>query len=235
MKLLTASNPKLIKGLEYGYLSHILHLAPHTVSGYNVCPKASAGCSAACLNTAGRGRFDRTQEARIRKTQLFFENRDLFMRQLVYDIFAGIRNAKRRGLVPVFRLNGTSDIKWEKIPVHVLHDYKGVCTVVSGWNIMEAFPYIQFYDYTKQTNRANLPPNYHLTFSLSEENESDAKRMFDAGMNVAVVFHNRPETFWDRPVINGDLTDLRFLDPVRVIVGLKAKGKGKHDTSGFVK
>ena len=44
-----------------------------------------------------------------------------------------------------------------------------------------------------------------------------------------------PETYLGRPVFNGDESDLRFLDPKNVIVGLYAKGKAKKDTTGFVK
>jgi hypothetical protein len=223
MKLLTIGNAKTVKGEARGYLTFILHLAPARLSGYNVCPGASAGCIAGCLNTAGRGgmfkRGENTnaiQEARIRRTRFFFEDREAFMRALVSDVRKGIKQAERKGLIPVFRLNGTSDIRWESVEVDGFR------------NIMEAFPTIQWYDYTKLTNRRHLPSNYHLTFSRSETN------VIPDGMNVAVVFQSLPETFAGRPVINGDDTDLRFLDPTGVIVGLKAKGRAKKDTSGFV-
>lgn len=223
MKLLTTSNPKLMKGQSLGYMSFVMHLAPSTLSGYNTCPMASAGCASACLNTAGRGRFTATQEARIRKTKWFFNDRDTFMAQLVKDIEAAIRKAARENMTPVFRLNGTSDIRWETVPV------------VGGFpNIMSVFPNVQFYDYTKLTNRRDIPANYHLTFSRSESNDSFVSAAVGAGMNVAVVFDTLPQTYLGRPVIDGTETDLRFLDSEGVIVGLLAKGKGKRDTSGFV-
>lgn len=228
MKLLTSGNPKILKGQKKGYMSFILHLAPAKLSGYNVCPMASVGCAAACLNTAGRGGMFRPgettniiQEARIRKTRLYFEYRPLFLTQLVNDIKLGISQATRKGLIPCFRLNGTSDITWENVGVE------------GNDNIMSMFPDIQFYDYTKRTNRKKLPKNYHLTFSRSEANDSDVVKMIKS-MNVAVVFKSLPPEYLGLPVINGDDTDLRFLDPNNVIVGLKAKGRGKKDSSGFV-
>lgn len=224
LKLLSTGNPKLMKGEKQGYLSFILHLAPSWLSGFNTCPMASNGCASACLNTAGRGgmfkRGEKTnaiQEARIRKTQWFFNDRDTFMAQLVKDITLAIKQADRKNMIPVFRLNGTSDLRWENV-------------AVAGFdNIMQMFPNVQFYDYTKLPNRRNIPANYHLTFSRSESNE----HLIPADLNVAVVFDKLPDTYLGRPVVNGDETDLRFLDPVGVVVGLKAKGKAKKDLSGF--
>lgn len=229
MHLLTTGNPKLMKGEKKGYLSFVLHLAPSDLSGYNTCPMASNGCRAACLNTAGRGGLFKAgtstnsiQEARIRKTRLFFEDRAAFLSLLVSDITAAIRKAERKGFTPVFRLNGTSDIRWETIAVNG-HN-----------NIMELFPNVQFYDYTKLANRRDLPPNYHITFSRSESNAESVNVAMLNGMNVAAVFDVVPSSYMGRPVVDGDETDLRFLDARGVIVGLKAKGKGKKDTSGFV-
>ena len=107
--------------------------------------------------------------------------------------------------------------------------------VANGKNIFQMFPTVQFYDYTKVNNRkvAHIP-NYHLTFSKADGNDMDVRIALSNGMNVAAVFRELPETYLGRPVINGDETDLRFLDPQGVIVGLKAKGKAKKDTTGFV-
>jgi len=229
MKLLTIGNTKTVKGESLGYMTFILHLAPSTLSGYNTCPMASFGCTMACLNTAGRGRFTATQEARIRKTQWFFEDRDSFMQQLVDDILAAIRKADREGMIPVFRLNGTSDIRWET--VQVWDENKD--GIIWYNNIMEMFPTVQFYDYTKLPNRRNVPSNYHLTFSRSESNDSYVRTAIERGMNVAVVFDVLPETYMGLKVIDGTETDLRFLDEKNVIVGLIAKGEAKVDDSGF--
>lgn len=240
MKLLSVGNPKTLKGQSVGYLTFILHLAPASVSGYNTCPKATEGCKAACLNTAGRGGMFKKgettnviQQARIRKTQFFFEERNGFMEWLVADIKLGIKQAEKKGMIPVFRLNGTSDLAWEKYAVTV----DGVVYN----NIFEAFPNIQFYDYTKILGRkVKGIANYHLTFSAADGNDLDVYRALAEGMNVATVFGIKktlpmPETYNGRPVFNGDESDLRFLDPKGVVVGLYAKGKAKKDTSGFVK
>jgi len=231
MSLLTVGNPKLLKGQAQGYLSSVLHLAPADLSGKEVCPKRTAGCTAACLNLAGRGGIFKKgestnviQQARIRKTKMFFENRSAFISQLLNDIVKTIKYAEKKGLIPVFRLNGTSDLSWEKYEI------------LEGRNIFQMFPQVQFYDYTKVLGRkVGDIPNYHLTFSNADGNINDVLAAKQAGLNIAVVFRKElPKTYLGLPVINGDETDLRFLDPKGVIVGLKAKGKAKKDTSGFV-
>jgi hypothetical protein len=241
MKLLSTGNPKILKGLEKGYNTYILHLAPANLSGYETCPKRTAGCTSACLNTAGRGGMFKKgentnviQKARIRKTKMFFENRIEFMRLLVADIELAIKQSAKKNLIPVFRLNGTSDLSFEKY--EVVRDGK------LFRNIFAAFPNIQFYDYTKILGRKVKDiPNYHLTFSAADGNDSDVfKAMVLFGMNVAVVFGIKknspmPETYKNVPVFNGDDSDLRFLDPQGHVVGLYAKGKAKKDTTGFVK
>ena len=223
MKLLSTGNPKLLKGEKKGYMSFVLHLSPADVSGYETCPKRTAGCTAACLNTAGRGGMfkpggtNTIQEARKRKTRMFFEQRDEFLKQLEADIRLGIKQAEKKGMIPCFRLNGTSDIAWEK------------------YGIIEKFPEVQFYDYTKMRNRkVGHLTNYHLTFSKADGNDMDVRLAASAGMNVAVVFEKLPETYIGKSVVDGDDTDLRFLDPKGVVIGLKAKGRARKDTSGFV-
>jgi hypothetical protein len=244
MKLLSTGNPKTLKGMQQGYNTYILHLAPATLSGHNTCPKATKGCINACLNTAGRGgmfkRGENTntiQEARIRKTKLFYNDRDTFMHLLYKDITLAIKQSAKLGLTPVFRLNGTSDISWEKYPVTMGN--------VTYSNIFAAFEFIQFYDYTKVLGRkVNNISNYHLTFSAADGNDNDVDNAIKQGYNIAVVFNLKktlpmPEYHrfnnQVRPVFNGDESDLRFLDPDNHIVGLYAKGKAKKDTSGFVK
>ena len=240
MKLLSTGNPKVLKGMAQGYNTYILHLAPADLSGYETCAKRTAGCTAACLNTAGRGgmfkRGENTnviQQARIRKTKMFFENRVEFMATLVKDIELAIKQSKKMELVPVFRLNGTSDLSWEK--------YEVVRNGKLFRNIFTAFPEVQFYDYTKVLGRkVKEYSNYQLTFSAADGNDSDVLKALNEGLNVAVVFGIKktlpmPVDYLNRPVFNGDESDLRFLDPKGVIVGLYAKGKAKKDTTGFVK
>ena len=226
-KLLSTGNPKTLKGEAQGYMTYILHLAPSDLSGHNVCPKATAGCIASCLNTAGRGgmfkRGETTntiQKARLRKTKYFYEDRAGFMLDLAYDIMKAIKQAERKGFIPVFRLNGTSDLSWEKYEVPVF------CTE----NIFELFPTVQFYDYTKVLGRKVKDiPNYHLTFSRAESNDNDVVQALAAGMNVAAVYDTIPEGMY-----SADESDLRFLDPKVGVIGLKAKGRAKKDYSGFV-
>ena len=228
-KLLSTANPKIQKGTKMGYLSFILHLAPADLSGRETCPKRTAGCTAACLNTAGRGgmfkRGETTnmiQKARIRKTQYFYEARDYFMQDLYEDIQKGIKMATKLGLTPVFRLNGTSDLSWEKY-------------TINDKNLFELFPTVQFYDYTKVLGRkVSQYKNYFLIFSKADGNDSDVAEAILQGMNVAAVFDAVPEGYMGRPVIDADEHDLRFLDAKGVIAGLKAKGRAKKDYSGFV-
>ena len=240
MKLLSVGNPKVLKGMKQGYMTYILHLAPADLSGYNTCPKATAGCKAACLNTAGRGGMFKKgettnviQQARIRKTKMFFRVRDAFMFELVRDIKNAIKQCKKKDMIPVFRLNGTSDLSWEK--------YSCSRDGVEYKNIFEAFPEVQFYDYTKVPGRkVNGIKNYHLTFSEADGNALETLNAIRSGMNIATVFGIKknspmPEMWNGMPVFNGDDSDLRFLDPKGVVVGLYAKGKAKKDTSGFVK
>lgn len=225
-KLLSTGNPKTLKGQAQGYMTYILHLSPYTVAGAgNVCPKATPGCIAACLNTAGRGGMfkpggtNTIQEARKRKTRWFFEDRNTFMIQLAADIRKAVKQAHNKGLTPVFRLNGTSDLSWEKYTVGG-----------TGMNIFELFPLVQFYDYTKVLGRkVSQYKNYHLTFSRAESNDADVRRAIAEGMNVAAVYDTIPEGMY-----SADEHDLRFLDPKVGMIALKAKGRAKKDYSGFV-
>lgn len=233
--LSVSGDAKTIKGEKSGYLTGILYLAPHEVSGYQVCPKASEGCKAACLYTAGHGIYKSVQLSRINRTKWFFEERATFMVQLVADIAELARKAKKYGMLPIVRLNGTSDIAWEKIAV--------VRDGQTFRNMMLAFPEIGFYDYSKILGRtyALSLPNYHLTFSLSEDNDAEAVEALSQGYNVAVVTNNRrsevkPGTWGGYPVIDGDVNDIRFLDPKGGhIVALTAKGPARKDVSGFVR
>lgn len=228
------SNPKVLKSMGEKAYTGILHLAPATLSGKNVCHTAvSQGldCVKYCLNLAGRGGIikkgestNKIQECRIRRTNLFFEDRDIFFALLIKDIKKIIREAYDHDMIPAIRLNGTSDIPWERIIV-----------AKTGKNIFAYFPDVQFYDYTKDVQRmmnylhGNMPGNYHLTYSFNEKTEKAfVDLLVNNGVNVAVVFRKMlPETFLNHKVINADLSDARFNDPSGVIAGLKAKGPAK--------
>lgn len=245
------ANAKTVKGQKRGYLTAVLYLTPSDVSGVQTCPTSEvAGCAAGCLNTAGRGGMapnratftapngetlpDNTvQRARLARTRLFNTDRSRFLGQLVAEINAARRKARKRRKTLAVRLNGTSDIRWENIPVTV--------DGVDYPHIFAAFPTLQFYDYTKIPNRrvADIP-NYHLTFSYSDRLEYapivvKALKHYGARVNFAAVFRGDvPRYFLGRRVINGDESDLRFLDASNVTVALTAKGRAKKDTSGFV-
>jgi hypothetical protein len=223
-----SADAKTIKGETIGYLTGILYLAPAKTTKYNTCSMAHlAQCDKACLYSAGRGAFNSVQQSRIDKTLYFYEAREEFMRQLSDNIKALIKKAEAKGLKPLVRLNGTSDIRWENVPFEAYD------------NIFKAFPDVQFYDYTKDANRKNLPANYDLTFSYSGV-ESFKPYVFKAqnkGMRMAVVFRKEssvPTIFKGIRVVSGDNSDVRHLDDQGVIVGLYAKGKAKTDTTGFV-
>jgi len=230
--LSVSSDAKTVKGETLGFLTGILYLAPATTTKWNTCPMAKlAQCDVACLNTAGRGAFSSVQQARINKTTWFFTDRNDFMQQLVVDIAKLIQKAYKKGLKPLVRLNGTSDIRWETIG---FTDVSGIEYV----NIFAAFPNTQFYDYTKIANRGELPSNYDVTFSYSgvEGFQPFVNRALLNGMRMAVVFRKEqdiPATFKGIRVVSGDKSDVRHLDD-KVIVGLYAKGKAKLDTTGFV-
>lgn len=229
-RLLSFSNPKILKGRDVysEYLSAILHLSPINTK---ICPYQDiAGCKEACLNTAGRGGIIKKGEttntiqlARERKTRLFLEARDIFMTDLITDIMKFVRYCEKKDKLPCLRLNGTSDIQWEHIKI-------------DGQNIFEMFPDVQFYDYTKiPTRKVEQYKNYHLTWSYSEANSKYAQYFDAIKYNIAVVFHGTmPIYYKGREVIDGDKSDIRFMDKPNVVVGLKAKGKARHDSSGFV-
>jgi hypothetical protein len=218
---------KTIKSEKVGVLTGILYMAPYNLSGKNVCPNASTGCAAACLNTSGRGAMHVVQAARLKKTQRFFADRQQFLWDLVNEIRALKRKAYQRGMKAAVRLNGTSDLPYEKYKIGD-----------TGKNIMEMFPDIQFYDYTKLETRitkGQLPANYHLTFSRAEDNDHKLDAVLKH-TSAAVVFSGElPATWRGYPVIDGDEHDARFTDAgPGTVIGLLVKGQGKKDTTGFV-
>lgn len=223
------NNAKTVKGDGLEYMTGIKYMKPFKTvyqgKVHNLCAMADkAGCAEPCLRWAGRGQMGVVQRGRERKTMFYLSDRIGFMDALVKDITVFSRRCTNKGIQPCVRLNGTSDIQYEKT------------------GIMEQFPEVQFYDYTKIVKRAyaKLPANYHLTLSYSEKDPEYAEQVLqavrDTGVNAAVVFRAKiPATFKGLRVIDGDKDDLRFLDPQGVIVGLIAKGKkAKADKSGFV-
>jgi hypothetical protein len=222
------TNAKTVKGQKKGYMTAIMYLSPASISGNNTCPMAViAQCDKPCLNTAGRGAMSNVSLSRLRKTLYFQQYTNEFLAQLIAEIHAAIKHIEKKGFIPVFRLNGTSDIRWEK------------------YGIPQLFPNVQFYDYTKLVNRRDIPSNYDITFSYSGVKEflPFVSKAMDMGMRIATVFRsknvvsnmlNNNSLIMGKNIVDGDETDLRFLEPKNVIVALYAKGKAKHDQSGFV-
>ena len=235
------NDAKTIHGEEIGVLTGVQYLAPANTSGFmNVCKDATSGCMESCLFTAGRGKFDSVANARVNRTRFFVENKPGYFSKLIKEIHALIRKATRQDMLAAVRLNGTSDIPWERVKI------KGIGTEYDGLTLMEAFPLVQFYDYTKSIHRVgNTPSNYHLTASYSERMTPHMMHeLLSAGHNVAVVFrvceHKAkcacplPETWNGYDCHDADQSDVRFADPIGVIDALKAKGAATNDYSGFV-
>ena len=208
------------------YFTAILYLAPFNLSGYQVCPMAEiAKCHEPCLNTAGRGKFNNVQKARIRKTRYYMQERKSFLEDLRNDLKKFSDFCSKHGRKPAIRLNGTSDLNWLKL--------------------IKEFPSITFYDYSKTLSDSFLSkavkvPNYSLTLSYSQASlkyAQDCKKQSEKyGLNMAIVY--RGKSFEEVQklypnAINGDKTDLRFLDASGPVF-LTPKGKAKKDLSGFV-
>jgi len=221
-------NAKTVKGRKKGFVTAILYMAPANLSGENLCPLAYiAQCDAACLFTAGRGAMSSVMFSRLRKALFWQQYKEEAIEMIVRDIRNARAYAEKKGFELIVRLNGTTDIRWE------------------NYFIIQSFPDVQFYDYTKLANRRDIPANYDLTFSYSgvAAYQTHVKKAVDAGSRVAVVFRSRDtvermlannESFLGLPVVDGDDTDIRHLDPQGCVVALYAKGKGKLDRTGFV-
>jgi hypothetical protein len=220
----------------YKYDEHVytIYLAPAKMSGYEVCPMRTKECTKLCIHESGRNRIDvrenRINKSRIKKTKLFFEHREFFMKWLVDDITNAQKKAKDLGYHFSVRLNNTSDLSPESFYL----DVDGVKK-----NVLQLFPDVQFYDYSKVYKRAELVKkykNYDVTFSYSGSNLQDCISMLNNNVRVAVVFKEVPDKFWGRKVINGDLYDMRYRDDKDIIVGLKFKKVRNKlvDTNKFV-
>ena len=205
----------------------ILYLMPYNQNseGRNLCPHASKGCAAACLVSAGRGAFSNVIKARVNKTELFIKNKLAFLNKLTNEITQETAKAKRGGYKVAFRLNGTSDIDF----IYMLKKY--------GFLDIETLqPHAVFYDYTKNIQRAiryKGHPNYTVTFSRAESNSLNCETAIRHGINVAAVFNELPKVWRGVEVVDGDKSDLQMLKYNGVILGLKAKGAARKDTTGF--
>lgn len=212
---------KIAKGEKINLATYAIYFAPYNLSGHNVCAKATKECIMGCLNTSGRVKMDAKNiivNARINRTKAFYEHREKFMSLLIKEITMYKKRAKSKGMEFAVRLNGTSDLSPEIFKAF-------------GQNIIELFPDVQFYDYTKILNRSRLVtkyPNYHLTFSYTGDNWNEAEQAIEQGINVAAIFDTKrgkdlPKTFNGYKVIDGDISDYRPADENGVIVGLRWK------------
>ena len=212
------TNAKTVKGQKVGYMTGILYMIPNDT----ICPASKiAGCREGCLVSAGRGVMSPVKAGRAKKTAFYHDDKNAFYAKLRKECEALVKRAEKKGMIPAIRLNGTSDI--------------------DHTDFIASLPDIQFYDYTKRIDivrKAKAIPNYHITFSYSSKDRyaKYVKEAVELGANLAVIFRKKelPEFFMGLPVVNGDETDLRFLDKGHVVVGLYAKGKMKKDTSGMV-
>lgn len=268
-RLFSTDSAKAAKANGYGYLNAIHYMAPHDSAGVgNLCSHASWQCIALCLGThSGQAAMvsdlehgtNAVRESRKLKARLFMGQRQDYMNRLARDIVKLERKAKREGLTLCVRLNGSTDIAWERISF-VIDDNTSEClashygramglaidaSYYAGrvMTLLQLFPHIQFVDYTKNPNRmGKTPSNLHLTLSYSGSNLADCLAALKRGQNVAVVFgEGLPREWHGHSVIDGDLHDLRHLDPIcpkgerGIVVGLSPKGlTAKRDTSGFV-
>lgn len=239
------SDAKTVKGFDRGFLTGILYLEPSDGSGVNLCKFSSLGCRSVCLKESGRLRMESvsakkndTITGRMKRSYQLLTDKIGFLKQLHHEIELMVKRADKIGLIPAIRLNGLSDLKWE--------------------SVINSFPSVQFYDYTKDENYyikfqyGELPENYHLTYSISESEDPikllESAQYHNKNISLAIPFF--PESY-DRilkdgelfvnprlsvPVIDGDKNDLRFTDPKTCIVALKAKGIAlKVESYGFIR
>lgn len=219
------------KAFNFNELTYALYLSPANTSGYEVCPKRTEECTVACLHESGYNRIDlknSINESRIKKTKLFFENREFFMHLLIDEIKGAYLKALNQEYSFSARLNNVSDVSPERFKLNNL-------------SILEIFPEVQFFDYTKVLSRLKLLekyPNYDLTFSYSGENWDECQEALKNNVRVAVVFKDKiPEEYKGIQVVSGDEYDMRYKDPKNVIVGLKFKkvrNKLDFSNSNFV-
>ena len=255
-RFFSVDSPKAIKAAEFNYLNAINYMSPARSGGVgNLCSHASAGCIALCLGLeSGQAAMvekatgtNVVRESRKRKAQYFMRDRAAYMSEMLFHIAANVRTAKKKGMKLCVRPNGSTDIAYEGVRVFVSPEFAAKLSKVSGLevtpglhNIFSAFPSVQFVDYTKNPKRFDraIAANYSLTFSRSETNEADAIALLNRGVNVAVVFAVLPATWNGFTVIDGDLSDLRHLDPKGArgyVIGLTPKGhKARKSDNGFV-
>jgi hypothetical protein len=254
-RLLSTDSAKAAKALGFGYLNGILYAAPHSTAGVgDLCPSSTAGCRALCLGLySGQASMvadlengtNSVRDSRVAKARLFMSDRVFYLNQIALQIVRLSAKAEREGLKACIRLNGSTDIPFERMGFALGGKAAEKVGAKAGErvNLIDLFECEQFVDYTKIISRlAKAPRNLCVTLSRSEANETECLDALADGHNVAVVFaHGLPVSRrWKGfRVIDGDKHDLRHLDPRDAssgfVIGLSPKGaKAKRDMSGFV-
>ena len=214
----------------------ILYLAPATQNskGADLCPYRSKGCTAACLFTAGRGKFGSVKDARINRTEFLLADSKTFLSQLALELKAINKRYLKKGQTAAIRLNGTSD-----------RDFIYLLKKKCGLDVFK-LDALKFYDYTKDHHRIKRykGTDYVLTYSRAEDNEAQALEVLKNNGIVSAVFADTlPAIYKGFQVIDGDASDDQMINLKRylsnaggkgIILGLKAKGDAKKDTTGFV-
>lgn len=212
---LGTENSKTKKGNKLGFLTAILYLAPHLITGFNFCTMAKT-CILDCLFNSGRGKFNSVTRARIIKTLCFLLDRKTFINHIEKDIKRLENRANKLNFGFAVRINGTSDLNVVKYFGHIIKDN----------------PQIYFYDYTKIKFYIdnNKFKNYDITFSYDGLNLVQSLNVLRNKNNVSIVFKNNlPSYYKGYKVIDGDKNDLRFLDNKGLIIGLKYKNSFNKD------
>jgi len=233
VKVLLSEGSSNAKTAKNELKTFILYMAPWQMNSFkvNLCAKASQGCLESCLATAGRMAMGNATLARQRKADFYVQYRTEFCEMLYSELSEISRKAVKGNYKVAIRLNGTTDL-----------DFFGIVKNRLGKDLF-SLPNLVYYDYTKILGKvlkyqsAIKSGKYVLTFSRSESNWEDCKKALAMGVNVAVVFGNdslKPETFEGYPVLDGDKTDIEMLKVSGFILALRAKGKAKKDTTGFV-
>ena len=256
-RMFSIDSPKAIKAAQFNYLNAINYMAPHKSGDgvTNLCSHASPACILLCLGReSGQAAMvshatgtNAVRQSRERKARYFMTERNAYCVEFMIHVARSIRTAKRKHMKLAVRPNGATDIAYEGVRVFVSPELATYLSKISGeqitpglHTIFSAFPMVQYVDYTKNHLRFNrqLPANYSLTFSRSENNEAQALDLLARGFNVAVIFAGNMPLMWNGyHVVDGDQHDLRHLDPHGVVIGLSPKGnKAKREgvALGFV-
>jgi hypothetical protein len=172
------------------------------------------------------------KEARVNRTHYYLQDKFTFLLQVTTEITKSAKNLAKKNQDLAVRLNGTSDIK---LVEQIVTNY--------GKDIPSN---VVFYDYTKFPNKAGerilkSGHRYQVAFSLSEDNWDDFHTLVKSKKAIgAAVFSVKadaplPVAYMGMPVVDGDSRDDLMLDvPLGTILGLRAKGQAKKDTTGFV-